>query len=72
LRVAEKVYPSSQTPDEALQQLLMENVLPLASRRHPESVDMYLNSSEINNLRENFEHALLEVRTFAMYSLHTR
>lgn len=61
LRVAEKVYPSSQSPDDALQQLLMENVLPLASRRHPERVDVYLNSSEIVNLREYFEHALLEV-----------
>ena len=39
MQLSVKVYPGAPVIDDAFQQLLMENVLPLASRRNPDNVD---------------------------------
>ena len=40
MRLSSKVYPNADTVDDAFQQLLMENVLPLASRRSPDPAEL--------------------------------
>lgn len=47
MKLSVKVYPSARSVDEAFQRLLMENVLPLASRRSPDRVDMFLENEDV-------------------------
>ena len=38
LRIAQKCYPSALNQEESMQQLLMDNILPMAHRREPQSI----------------------------------
>ena len=65
MRLAEKLYHTADTIDDAFQQLLMENVLPLASRRSPDPVSTHLEDPEVLGLFEYFDDAL-----YALYSFY--
>ena len=64
MRLSTKVYPRSETVDDAFQQLLMENVLPLASRRLPDPVAMHMENPEVVDLLNFFEDALYGIYSF--------
>jgi hypothetical protein len=50
--------------DEAFQRMLMDNVLPLASRRCPDNIDAFLESSDVQRLFGYYSDALEGVFTF--------
>eukprot|EP01038_Epipyxis_sp_PR26KG_P014795 gene14795-19879_t len=64
IHIAVKCYPSSQSKEEAMQQLLLENILPLASRRAPISVSKLMNQSPIESLFKYYEDSFLELFMF--------
>eukprot|EP00981_Chlorochromonas_danica_P015277 scaffold11522_cov239-Ochromonas_danica.AAC.4 len=64
IRIAEKCYPSCKSKEEAMQQLLMDNVLPLAPRRKPISVQYLLKQPPIEALFKYYEDALMELYKF--------
>jgi len=64
MRLAEKLYHNADTIDDAFQQLLMENVLPLASRRSPDPVATHLEDPEVIGLFEYFDDALYSLYSF--------
>lgn len=71
VRVAEKCYPSCRSSEAAFQQLLMDNILPLASRRKPYDISQILSSPPIQAIFTYYEEALLELfRYFATASDH--
>ncbi|GMH79654.1 hypothetical protein TrVE_jg13677 [Triparma verrucosa] len=64
LKLSAKLYPSSaeQSAEAAFQQLLMENVLPLASRRSPKSIDVVLeNDTSVKELHKYFKASLTKI-----------
>ena len=64
LKLSAKLYPSSaeQSAEAAFQQLLMENVLPLASRRSPKSIDVVLeNDTSVKELYKYFKASLTKI-----------
>jgi hypothetical protein len=63
VQMAEKLHPRA-GPDAALQRLLMDGVLPLASRRRATSVDHVINSPALQHLRTQLEPALHEIFRF--------
>ena len=63
-KLALKCYPSCKTADEALQQILMDNLLPLALRRKPVSIQAFLNLPAIENLFNYYEDAIFELFRF--------
>lgn len=58
IRVAEKAYPRAGGPEHAMEQLLMDNVLPLASRRKPILAEALLTQPAVEALYEYYEDAL--------------
>ena len=64
IRIAKKCYPSCKDSEEALQQLLMDNILPLASRRKPIDITSYLQIPAITALNHYYKEALLEIFRF--------
>ena len=56
MRLSSRVYPRADTVDDAFQQLLMENVLPLASRRSPDPVSMHMENEEVSVVIHEFNH----------------
>jgi hypothetical protein len=64
MRLSSKVYPRADTVDDAFQQLLMENVLPLASRRSPDPVSMHMENEEVQDLFAYFSDALFMLYQF--------
>jgi hypothetical protein len=64
MRLAEKLYFKADTIDDAFQQLLMENVLPLASRRSPDPVAKHLEDPEVIGLFEYFDDSLYFLYSF--------
>ena len=64
MRLSSKVYPKADTVDDAFQQLLMENVLPLASRRSPDPVSMHMENEEVQDLFAYFSDALYMLYQF--------
>lgn len=64
MKISVKVYPASRSVDEAFQRLLMENILPLASRRCPDKVDMFLENEDIQRLFEYYADALAQIFQF--------
>lgn len=64
IRIAKKCYPSCKDSEEALQQLLMDNILPLASRRKPIDISSYLQIPAITALHIYYKEALLEIFRF--------
>jgi hypothetical protein len=71
IRIAEKCYPSCKNSEAAFQQLLMDNVLPLASRRKPMDITPFVQNSVVVALYQYYEEALFELyRYFATASDH--
>lgn len=64
MRLAEKLYRKAETIDDAFQQLLMENILPLASRRSPDPVTTHLEDPEVIGLFAHFDDALYSLYSF--------
>jgi len=66
MKLSSKLYPESAeiNIETAFQQLLMENVLPLASRRNPKSVDAVLGDGEVKGLKRYFKEALRYIFEF--------
>lgn len=58
IRVAEKAYPRAGGPEHAMEQLLMDNVLPMASRRKPILAEALLTQPAVEALYEYYEDAL--------------
>lgn len=61
-----QVYPRSRSIDDAFQRLLMDNILPLASRRCPPAVDMFLAAEDVQKLFDYYGDALEQM--FAFYA----
>ncbi|GMH50329.1 hypothetical protein TL16_g08085 [Triparma laevis f. inornata] len=63
LKLSSKLYPTSaeQSAEAAFQQLLMENVLPLASRRSPKSIDAVLHEKSVVDLFKYFKQSLTKI-----------
>ena len=71
IRIAKKCYPSCSDSEDALHQLLMDNILPLASRRKPIDISAYLQIPSIVALQMYYKEALLELfRFYATASEH--
>lgn len=67
--IAQKCYPSSLSPEDAMQQLLMDNILPLASRRKPIDINSFLLNAGIGQLYTYYKDSLNELfRFFATHS----
>jgi hypothetical protein len=66
VQLAIKVYPRSKSVDDAFQKLLLSNVLPLCSRRCPDSIDMYLAHPDVQRLFDYYADALEQI--FAFYA----
>eukprot|EP01031_Cornospumella_fuschlensis_P033828 gene33828-40929_t len=64
IRIAQKCYPSCHTKEEAMQQFLMDNVLPLAPRRKPIAIQSTLKQPVIETLQKYYEDALMELYKF--------
>lgn len=64
IRISQKCYPSNRTEEEAMQQLLMDNILPMASRRKPVSIELLLKQSNIDAIFRYYEEALRELYKF--------
>jgi hypothetical protein len=72
IRIAQKCYPSCGNCEEAMQQLLMDNVLPLATRRKPVSIALLLKQPPIDALFKYYEDALFELYKFYITSADLR
>lgn len=64
MKISIKVYPRSKTVDDAFQRLLMDNVLPLAARRAPVSVEPYLENEDVSALFGYYSDALEQIFQF--------
>jgi hypothetical protein len=72
IRIASKCYPSCHNKEEAMQQLLMDNVLPLATRRKPVTISLLLKQPVIETLFKYYEEALSELYKFYTTSADLR
>ena len=65
LKIAQKCYPSSSSKDEAMQQLLMDNVLPLANKRILINIsNTVLKQPNMESIYTYYEDALKELFSF--------
>ena len=64
IRIAHRCYPSCKSPEEAMQQLLMDNILPLASRRKPGDMSAIVKQPPVIDLFKYYEDALLQLFRF--------
>lgn len=64
MKLSTKVYPKAPSVDDAFQQLLMEHVLPLASRRVPDNIEVFLNNEEVQAMYEYYADALEQIFQF--------
>jgi len=69
MKLSTRLYPTSSSEngsplESAFQQLLMENVLPLASRRSPKSIDRVLCESEMIGLFNHFSESVTKIFEF--------
>mmetsp|Transcript_17062 Transcript_17062/g.40004 ORF Transcript_17062/g.40004 Transcript_17062/m.40004 type:complete len:429 (-) Transcript_17062:318-1604(-) len=62
--LSKKLYSDAPTLNESFQQLLMENILPLAHRRNPQTIENQLRAGQNAMLRTYFDEALLELYKF--------
>jgi hypothetical protein len=70
MKLGVKVYPRSRTTDDAFQRLLMDNILPLASRRCPDNVDMFMENADVCRLYDYYYDALQQI--FNFYASHDK
>lgn len=69
-RVAQRCY-SRASPDDAMQLLLMDNILPLAARRHPIALTSILTQPAVEALFDYYQEALHDIfRYYASNSDH--
>lgn len=64
IRIAQKCYPSCKSREEAMQQFLMDNVLPMAPRRKPITIQFLLKQAPIEALFKYYDVALMELYQF--------
>eukprot|EP01035_Chromulina_nebulosa_P027576 gene27576-36285_t len=65
LKIAQRCYPSSSSKDEAMQQLLMDNVLPLANKRILINIsNTVLKQPNMESIYSYYEDALKELFSF--------
>ena len=64
LRLSRKKFKHLHSPDECFEQLLLNNVLPFASRRSPDSIDVHLRDPEIVYLKNYFQYSLFDLYSF--------
>lgn len=69
-RIAQKCYPSAVNQEEAMQQLLMDNILPMAHRRIPTSIAAtVMREPGIEHLLKYYESSLTSIfKYFAVVS----
>jgi hypothetical protein len=63
-RLSSKLYPAAPSQNEAFQTLLMENILPLAHRRNPQTIRTQLDNVLVRGVQNEFHDAILELYTF--------
>ena len=68
IRMAPMCYPTAKDGDEAMLHLLMDNLLPLASKRDPKPITHLLVNQDIQSLKSFFEAPLRSV--FEFYAAH--
>jgi hypothetical protein len=69
IKISQKCYPSYKTKEASMQQLLMDNILPLALRREPVSISSIMKTSSMEALLRHFESAFSTMfRFFAVSS----
>mmetsp|Transcript_28979 Transcript_28979/g.53860 ORF Transcript_28979/g.53860 Transcript_28979/m.53860 type:complete len:480 (+) Transcript_28979:163-1602(+) len=61
IRVATRCYPSCESAEESMHQLLMDNILPMAARRRPFSMSSFVSQPGIMSLFEYYSDALTEI-----------
>lgn len=61
MRIATKCYPSNDTYEEAMQQLLMDNVLPLASRRVIVDLSSLSSEASVQSVIDYYQESLSEI-----------
>lgn len=61
IRVATRCYPSCESAEESMHQLLMDNILPMAARRRPFSMSSFVAQPGIVALFEYYHEALTEI-----------
>eukprot|EP00636_Phaeomonas_parva_P006273 CAMPEP_0118862584 /NCGR_PEP_ID=MMETSP1163-20130328/7737_1 /TAXON_ID=124430 /ORGANISM="Phaeomonas parva, Strain CCMP2877" /LENGTH=477 /DNA_ID=CAMNT_0006796501 /DNA_START=10 /DNA_END=1443 /DNA_ORIENTATION=+ len=71
LRISQRLYGHKLSQEDAMQKLLMENVLPRASRRNPASVSRILRSAAFRNLYDYYKGALKEIFMYYASAQHT-
>lgn len=64
MKLSAKVFPRSRSKDEAFQRLLQDNILPLAARRCPDSVELFLENDDVQKLFEFYSGALEQIFSF--------
>lgn len=67
LKLSKRLYPNSaekRSLESAFQQLLMENVLPLASRRSPRNIDAVLEEGQVRDVLKYFRPSLRHIFEF--------
>lgn len=71
IRVAQKCYPSSEHSESSMQQLLMDNILPLAKRRRCIPLNSFVSQPMVESLFTYYHDALEEIfRHYANSSDH--
>ncbi len=64
IKIAKKAYPSGETKEGSMQQLLMDNLLPMASKRKPVSIALLLKQPNIEAIFKYYEDSLQELYKF--------
>lgn len=68
--MAKKVYPSSENDEIAMKQILMDNVLPFASRRSPISIKPVIRQPEILSLFNYYKESLIALMVWFVYFVY--
>ena len=63
-RLSAKLFPGASSQNDAFQTLLMENILPLAHRRNPQTIRSQLDNAAVLGVQTEFRDAMLELYTF--------
>lgn len=61
LRISQKCYPSMPSQEESMQQLLMDNILPMAQRRIPHSILSIMKEPSIEFLMKYYDTSLMSM-----------
>ncbi len=71
VRIACHCYPSGKTPEDSMQQLIMDNLIPYASKRRVIDIASVLKQHEIEKQFKYYEDSLLEIfRAYASAADH--